>query len=592
MLDDPEDKFKELKEKLEDIDARIDELEESGESVEPEEGFLQIHGSSDQFFLHWIDISETSYSECEDVDSVEKAQKAFKEAAEYREDSENDKRGILHGDVMVLLCNRAKEEDQESGEITYTDACYYAGMCIVTDGLMQEENPVSDIKIGASIQEDDETIKQFIAWDTCGGESCPEDPDTIQLDELKPPESGGGEEQVDSIKIVSPFGSTIKAKVHELQSMTFKKKEGEPSPENNEPPPTEYVMFKDGEPSYEDGSTTKPLTGSLFKFSHIINEASDGYDVTANVNQVSLSSSSATIQDIKLNAKTYDLQKLDITSDSCGSLKREKAKDENDEEIPPEKIKLVSKSDESGSQHTISSLSVVEGSEEVSLGTLDLQSLLVTEDLFIDGGDKDKYFFTPSITLADGDKIRKSEEIELLKDFKIEVTQTSQGENCTKITITPSTKKETYTFKSGLLTEKTDDDTWVSGTATSFIVGKCSSDGCRDAELGDLFFSTITHYSGSPGNWTLYRSYNYSNPVLINGSAVYNNLTIRDASGTEIFTGTRGDQGFVNCFIFNGKNANDDCEIHISTDLHTSDIPQSSLINGELIKTGAKIVFS
>jgi hypothetical protein len=584
MLDDPEEKFKELKEKLEDIDARIDELEESEETIEPEEGFLQIHGSSDQFFLHWIDISETSYSECEDVDSVEKAQKAFKEAAEYREDSENDKRGILHGDVMVLLCNSAKEEDQESGEITYTDSCYYAGMCIITDGLMQEENPVSDIKIGASIEEDGETVKQFIAWDTCGGESCPEDPDTIQFDELKPPESGGGDEDLKGIEIAQPFGSsTLLAKLHELETLTFTKKEGEGG-ENPEPDPIEYVMFKDGDPFN---------AGALFEFSNIINEADDGYDVEAGVMQVSLYSASGKIKEVNYKAKTYDLKTVSISSDSCGMLKREDAEDENGEPIK-ESVKFISKVEGSEPTHYLSSLRAEAGSATVSLGTFDLSSLMVTEDNFENG-----HFFVPKIdetgaTLKQVCRdIETKSEIQLLKDFKIDVVQTAEGDNCTKITITPKTKKETFTFHSGLLTDKTDDDTWVSGTATSFIVGKCSSeDGCRDAELGDLFFSTVTRYSGSPGNWTLYRSYNYSNPILLNGSAVYNNLTIRDASGNVLFTGTRGDVGFVNTSVFNGKNANDDCEIHISTDLHSSDIPRSSLINGELIKTGEKLVFS
>lgn len=520
---DLKEKFQEFELKLEQLKTEIDAASEQQIVADVEQGFSDVGGSGGEqlFKIHWIEISETSFEECEDVESTEDAQKAFKEAAiERGVGMQNEE--VLHGDLMVLLCNSAKEEDEKTGEITYTDACYYIGMCINTDNTWhQDENPQGDIKIGDShTTESETTIRQFIAWNSCG-DSCPEDPEKLVLDEFKEPESGGSEEQVDSIKIVSPFGDTIKAKVHELQSMTFKKNEGEGvDPENNEPPPTEYIIFKDGEPSYEDGSTTKPLTGSLFKFSHIVNEASDGYDVTANVNQVSLSSSSATIQDIKLNAKTYDLQKLDITSDSCGSLKREKAKDEDDVEIPPEKIKLLQKSDESGSQHTISSLSVVEGSEELSLGTLDLQSLLVTDDLFIDGPEKNNYFFTPSITLADGDKIRKSEEIELLKDFKIEVTQTAQGDNCTKITITPSTKKETYTFKSGLLTEKTDDDSWQSQSPTSFIVGRCVAE-CEVTASG-YWYSTAKIYWNASDNGPIKNgdhlyTWSWSGAQMVNG---------------------------------------------------------------------------
>ena len=485
--DEQDDLLEELREKLELVEERITELEElpkeEGNS-DDEETSAEIKISETDlnlpFHVHWIYAE--SGSNCSEIDTVVKAQNLFLEKS-YEFDADSSKPDVLNGDVLVLLCNHSgtepiNEDNENLGE-KFVDACYYVGLCVDNSAITQEmQDFTSHPQLGANFVGN--TNRKILVWDTCGGEACGES-NPIQLDEFKEPESGGGEEQVDSIKIVSPFGGTIKAKAHELQSMTFKKKEGGPSPENNEPPPTEYVIFKDGLPSYEDDNTANPLTGSLFQLSNIINEASDGYDVTANVNQVSLSSSSATIQDIKLNAKTYDLQKLDITSDSCGSLKREKAKDENNEEIPPEKIKLVSKSDESGSQHTISSLSVVEGSAEVSLGTLDLQSLLVTDDLYLDGPAKDSYFFTPSISFDDGSKIRKSDEIELLKDFKIEVTQQSVGENCTTITITPSTKKETYTFKSGLLTEKTADDTWVEGSSNTFTFQNCMA-GC-DASL-------------------------------------------------------------------------------------------------------------
>jgi hypothetical protein len=469
---DLKEKFQEFELKLEQLKNEIDAASEQQIVADVEQGFSDVGGGGGEqlFKIHWIEIDETSFEECEDVESTEDAQKAFKEAAIERGVGMQSEE-VLHGDLMVLLCNSAKEEDEETDEITYTDACYYIGMCINTDNTWhQDENPQGDIKIGDSHTTGSETtIRQFIAWNSCG-HTCPEEPEKLVLDEFKEPESGGGDEKVDSIKIVSPFGSTIKAKVHELQSMTFKKNEGDPSPENNEPTPVEYVMFKDGI-EYD--------AGALFKFSNYINEASDGYDVTANVNQVSLSSSSATIEDIKLNSKTYELQKLDITSDSCGSLKREKAKDEDDEEIEPEKIKLVSKSDESGSQHTISSLEIIEGSEEVSLGTLDLQSLLVTEEPFISGANPPD-FFVPAIIDANGSDgvvngIDEKKEIELLNDFKIEIREASVGETCTTVTLTPKLKKQSFTFHSGLLTSVADPGEWQNGTPSSFTFMKCTA---------------------------------------------------------------------------------------------------------------------
>lgn len=577
MLDDENIDVQELQEKLDLVEAKLEELaEESGGSEEPDFGFVQITSSSNSFFLHWITIEDTEFEKCEDVDSVQKALQAFKEADEKRSDQQ---RSFLHGDMLVLMCNSAKEEDEETEEVTYPDSCYFIGTCIVTgDGDIHEDDPDPDIKLSEKFGG-----KHFVAWNTCGGESCPEEPDTIQLDELIPPESAGDETDIKGIEITTDFSSPLKTKVHELKTLSFTKKEDSEDSEEVENP-DEYVMFKDGDPFN---------AGALFEFSNIINEAADGFDVSADVTQVSLSSSSARIKEVTYKAKTYNLQPTEISSDSCGVLKKEDAKDEEDEPLPKVPVEILTKSDISGSSYDISSLSVVEGSESVSLGTLDLTSLMVTDDNFESG-----HFFVPKIdevgsTLEQVCRdIATKSDIEILKDFKIDITQVSSGDNCTTITITPSTKKETFIFHSGLLTSKTNDDSWVAGTATSFAVGGCSADACRDAELGDLFFSTITRYSGSSSSWSLYRSYNYSSPILLNGTAVYNSLTIRDNQGTVIFTGNRGDSGFVNSSVYNGKNVNDDCEIHISTDLHGSDIPRSSLNNGELIKTGEKIVFT
>tara|TARA_Y100000289_G_scaffold65898_1_gene80586 strand:+ start:849 stop:1934 length:1086 start_codon:yes stop_codon:yes gene_type:complete len=169
MLDDDKRLLEELQEKLKEVELKVEDLEESGDSEEitDDPGFIQVSSSSNQFFLHWININETNFSNCDSVDSVEKAQIAFKEASEYRDNPQNDKREVMHGDIMVLLCNTSKEDDG-AGNISYPDACYYVGMCVFTDGVMQEENPVAGIKIASSTVDGNDTVKQFIAWDTCG----------------------------------------------------------------------------------------------------------------------------------------------------------------------------------------------------------------------------------------------------------------------------------------------------------------------------------------------------------------------------------------------------------------------------------------
>jgi hypothetical protein len=462
MLGDENIDVQELQEKLDLVEAKLEELaEESGGSDEPDLGFVQVSSSSKSFFLHWITVEDTEFEKCEDVDSVQKALQAFKEADEKRSDSQ---RSFLHGDMIVLMCNSAKEEDEETEEVTYPDSCYFIGTCIVTgDGDIHEEDPDPDIKLSTKFGG-----KHFIAWNTCGGESCPEEPDAIQIDELAIPESlgGGSEQNISGIEIVQPFGSPNKTILHKLNSLTFTKTEPEEESADEEAS-TDYIMFQDGE---------EYTSGALFKLSNKINESSDGYDVKADVNQVSLYSSTAIIQEVTYKSKAYDLQKIDITSDSCGELKREPAKDEDDNVIPPENINLLTKSDESGSQHSIGSIDVISGSDEVELGTLDLQSLAVTDQHFMNGD-----FFVPRIAGTAAqingivNNINDKEEITLLNDFTIEVVQTPVGDSCTSITITPKFKKQDFTFHSGLLTNVAAPGDWQAGVPSSFTLMNCTA---------------------------------------------------------------------------------------------------------------------
>lgn len=154
-----DDKLKELEDKLENALERIDELEDQPPSEEGDEqqDSIQIESAGEApFRVHWIDPSvETSVS-CGDIDSVKKAQDAFAEANVYR--NANAHR-IMHGDVLILMCNYA----------SVSDACYYVGLCVVTNTPNQVEAPASpDIT-------SDSGTKEFMAWFTCpgeGGTSC------------------------------------------------------------------------------------------------------------------------------------------------------------------------------------------------------------------------------------------------------------------------------------------------------------------------------------------------------------------------------------------------------------------------------------
>tara|TARA_A100001037_G_scaffold298590_1_gene322595 strand:- start:1000 stop:2004 length:1005 start_codon:yes stop_codon:yes gene_type:complete len=154
-----DDKLKELEDKLENALERIDELEDQPPSEEGDEqqDSIQIESAGEApFRVHWIDPSvETSVS-CGDIDSVKKAQDAFAEANVYR--NANAHR-IMHGDVLILMCNYA----------SVSDACYYVGLCVVTNTPNQVGVPASPDLTS------DSGTKEFMAWFTCpgeGGTSC------------------------------------------------------------------------------------------------------------------------------------------------------------------------------------------------------------------------------------------------------------------------------------------------------------------------------------------------------------------------------------------------------------------------------------
>ena len=114
--------LQELQEKVEALEDRLDEMADQNEgSGEEEEAidFIQLSTGKKDFFLHWISIDETEFESCDDVDSVQKAIQAFRQADENRSDQQ---RPFLHGDLIVLLCNSAKKEGESGEDPTYPDS--------------------------------------------------------------------------------------------------------------------------------------------------------------------------------------------------------------------------------------------------------------------------------------------------------------------------------------------------------------------------------------------------------------------------------------------------------------------------------------
>lgn len=183
MLDDKEEsenRLKELEAKLEELQEFVEETGASIEDIEDSLGdekanMFAVDQGSPPFQVHWIKPEETtSFADCDAITSVKDAQKAFKEAAEYRDESV---KRVLHGDVLFLLCNKAPEPEADPNDPSNTPergVCYYIGMCVKISTVQMKKDPDSTYDDLTSTIETStgEPNREFFAWDSCGAASA------------------------------------------------------------------------------------------------------------------------------------------------------------------------------------------------------------------------------------------------------------------------------------------------------------------------------------------------------------------------------------------------------------------------------------
>ena len=493
MWDDKEEQLEELKRKVEDIERELENLDEGSDdsSAFDELPFSQVTHGDAQFVLHWVlpeDISNDADDPC-DIDTVTKAQEIFKDFVKKRQ--EEDAREILHGDVMVLLCNIAKEEDEETGEVTYPDSCYYVGMCVQTGGA-QEENPADpEIKIAETFSSGGESIKEVIVWNTCGAEACPEDPEAIQVQEFRMKSDdeqsspGSAEELYQGVTATPPpLEYSSLATIDKLRELSLNTKEDDGSEADEDP--TQYSIFKEVN-SFD--------VGASFEFSKIFNYNNIIYEGTGTVDRVSIQNKEINGRLEQYSARDVELVTVSISSDSCGSLKVEDALDENEEPIKEDRRVLMTDDVESSMEIKLQDLNVIEGSGEVSLGNVLEQDLLQqTDELTISGNNFKDAFFIPKINdsnfeaVIEGIDIKK--ELDVIEDFKVDITITSKNETddegneilCSEIRFKPEKKVKKLTFHSGVLT-KTEPESpqWESAGAEQTFTAAVCEEGCKQS---------------------------------------------------------------------------------------------------------------
>lgn len=177
--DETKNRLKELEAKLDELQKHIEETEASLEDLEDgiegeKANMFTVNQDTPPFQVHWIKPEETtSFSSCSSINSVEDAQKAFKEAAVHRDSSV---KRVLHGDVLFLLCNKAPEPEPDPNDpdnIPEKGVCYYIGMCVKvsTVQMKKDPNPDYDELTETILTDTGEPNREFFAWDSCGGSS-------------------------------------------------------------------------------------------------------------------------------------------------------------------------------------------------------------------------------------------------------------------------------------------------------------------------------------------------------------------------------------------------------------------------------------
>ena len=224
--DEQDDLLEELREKLELLEEKIDELENLSDtddiSPEVEADILtaKLEGEV-PFHVHWIFADDLDY-DCSSVDTVVKAQNLFLEKS-YEFDADSSKPRVRHGDLFVLMCSHASTSPKDSQNPSlgdkFDDACYYVGMMV--DGTAPDQT-IPDLpfhpQIGATGV--GMTDRKILVWDSCGSsEDCPDDAEAIQIDEVIIPTSGSSPEK--GLLVKSQGYRTKLADLTDFQSINF-----------------------------------------------------------------------------------------------------------------------------------------------------------------------------------------------------------------------------------------------------------------------------------------------------------------------------------------------------------------------------------
>lgn len=531
--DEQDDLLEELREKLELLEEKIDELENLSDtddiSPEVEADILtaKLEGEV-PFHVHWIFADDLDY-DCSSVDTVVKAQNLFLEKS-YEFDADSSKPRVRHGDLFVLMCSHASTSPKDSQNPSlgdkFDDACYYVGMMV--DGTAPDQT-IPDLpfhpQIGATGV--GMTDRKILVWDSCGSsEDCPDDAEAIQIDEVIIPTSGSSPEK--GLLVKSQGYRTKLADLTDFQSINFV--------DNSSASSTTHGLYG------ADPNTAVEMNNAGILFHLKTLQAKQGaFDVTGTSTKVSLFSTPTTLKETNYEAVTIESKKVSISSDKCGSLSKVSLYGGNSIDV----LKSVSGSSNEYDIGTLEASSPVSGS--VSLGTLDIPYVSLSGDLLdnipYDANQTTKYLFAPELTYAEGEKLEDFPDrtIDVVKEVSITVSSPNQvltdssGCKYKRVNFSIRTKSDRLVFASGLLVDvKTPEDLpydlngFSSSNMNVFVCeGVASPAACGDCSLPDFPFTTAKRYT---------RDYPTSNFCGINGRQ---SITVMDTNGNSMCYGLK-----------------------------------------------------
>lgn len=449
-MDDFDEKREELEEKVRLLEERLDELEDDPEKNEvPPYSEITLDGS--QFLVHWITAEEIdTYSECSEIDNTYKAQVAFKEAASFRDDIENPGRPVLHGDLLVLQCNRSKSEDDYE-ETEDPNSCYFIGMCVFVDGSFQEESTEEDITCKHT--SGDEVIREFVAWDTCGGaeESCPEEldddgnpipPTTADITEVTlPTSSDTGGTLLTEYTQYSEASSSLGSFITDLDVEESDDDEELDFLEAN------YRIRNDSDETIAVRIKHTPKVLKQKKISPLKSAVSLTNTVTQFAKKV-------------IRTTTLPFKKITLASDKCGNLSREPDPDQGSYE-PDSTQEVVKEIDDTTGNISITSAALsTESEDEDSENVIESSKIEDNEDSLLEFS-VDEFLVIPQINGTQTSALKRTDSVDYVERIALEgtpeVDSTGSDNHVVTIKLKPTVK--TANYASGLYLNTEDAET-------------------------------------------------------------------------------------------------------------------------------------